>query len=213
MSRAYSGFCMGPPSCSVAFSALSGWCLFLSCWSRSSEGQVQSDSFAFGLLQTRQPWSKWGQYGHSESLHYPCRCLQFCLEAAQSHIFFSVVFIPDLVLGFSVEWAVLEHCGCRNWSSCAAAWDPGCLCAKCGSKLVCEVGGSSKLPLGNQPLHTPTQGSLGRRLSTHWAFLWYNVLHAPTKSATTAPGPASEQWQRTLKSGPKCTPDYPGYLH
>ena len=166
-----------------------------------------------GLLQTRQPWSKWGQYGHSESIYYPCRCLQFCLEAAQSHIFFSVVFIPDLALGFSVEWAVLGHCGCRNWSSCAAAWDLGCLCAKCGSKLVCEVGGSSKLPLGNQPLHAPTQGlSIWDSAPTeHFCGVTFCAhQQSPPQLHLALP---CKQWQRTLKYGPKYTPDYPGYLH
>lgn len=52
---------------------------------------------------------------------WSCQHLLFCPEAAQGWIFFSVVFIPDLVLGW---WLGLGHCGCRN---CTTAWDLGCL--------------------------------------------------------------------------------------
>lgn len=82
-----------------------GWCLLLSGWSRSPEGQVQSDSLSLSAWPASNEdnhEASEGQYGHSESIHYLHRCLQFCLEAAQRHLF-PVVFI---VLGFSVEWAL-----------------------------------------------------------------------------------------------------------
>lgn len=49
--------------------------------------------------------------GHGKPMCYPCRCPRFCPEAAQGHIPFSVVFIPDLVLSW---WRRPEHRGCRN---------------------------------------------------------------------------------------------------
>ena len=71
--------------------------------------------------------SKWGPCGHSKPICCPCRNLWFCLEAAQGCIPFSVVFSPDLVLGWC--WGP-GCCHCRNWVGCAVAWDLGCFCGR-----------------------------------------------------------------------------------
>ena len=44
-------------------------------------------------------------------MNHPCRHLQFCPEAAEYCVTFSVVFVPDLVLGWCWESG---HYGCRN---------------------------------------------------------------------------------------------------
>ena len=41
--------------------------------------------------------------GHRGSMHCLCRHLRFSSEAAQGHVLFSVVFVPDLVQVCGVE--------------------------------------------------------------------------------------------------------------
>ena len=104
-------------------------------------------SVCSGVHQGDEHWSEWGLCGHSKPMRHPCRRPRFCQEAAQGCDPFSVVFVPDLVLGW--HWGP-GRCGFENRSGCAATWDLGCLhgralpgpvCPKSGSKLRCEVGG------------------------------------------------------------------------
>lgn len=94
----------------------------------------------------------------------PSRHQWFCPEAAYGCVPFSIVLVPDLVLGWC--W-VPGHCGCRNQGDCVAAWDLGCLCdrsllgsvqSRYGSKVKREVGRTGVILLGKESLHTSPQG-------------------------------------------------------
>ena len=94
----------------------------------------------------------------------PCRHQRFCPEAAYGCVPFSIVLVPDLVLGWC--W-VPGHCGCRNQGDCVAAWDLGCLCdrfllgsvqSRYGSKVKCEVDRTGVILLEKESLHTSPQG-------------------------------------------------------
>ena len=125
-------------------------------------------------------WSTWDPCGHSECMHHLYRHPCFCPEAAERCNPFSVVLIPDLVLGCGVEWA-----GAGGWGTVATrrlccSLGPGLplwqtslrtCCPRFSFKLWCGVDGARVLPLGNEPLHIPPQKDMhfcGALWCAHW---------------------------------------------
>ena len=185
-----------------------GWGLLHNCWSRSPEVCVWWNFIALECVPCPKGgdcWCKWGLCGHTEPMHCLGRNLQFLSDSVQCCVPFSVVFIPDLVVGSLAEWAVAGGCGAvtagSGWLCCCL----GCLCGtplpgpvhpSSSSKLRCGVGRVWSTPTGRWTTACCCPGPFHRTsMPSHCAFLWYHLVCSLTKCATAGPTPPCVHWQ------------------